>query len=313
MPELSIIIPVYVDTYLRRCIDSVLCQTFQNFELLLIDDGSPNTSPAICDEYAAKDSRVRVIHKPNGGLCSALNTGLDNVTGKWVAFIDNDDWISPEMYQSLFDNVKDETTDIVYSDFSFILKDGEQCYHTYETGTNNVETIHNMLLNGYGGLRWHMIFRKSLLDIDKLRIPKLSVCEDVWYVYQLFLKARGVVKVSKALYHYNMVNSESITFHRAPEFDDDYIWCWEYLRKKMQDAGVWEDLKDGVIWRVQLLKSDWVLLPEKYRQYHQTWPESKRYTLSNPFLHKKMKIAMWMLDHHINFLLRIASKIMHKK
>ena len=301
MPELSVIIPVYVDTYLRRCIDSVLNQSFQDFELLLIDDGSPNTSPAICDEYASKDSRVRVIHKPNGGLCSALNTGLDNVTGKWVAFIDNDDWISPEMYQSLMDGAKTADTDIVYCDFAFIFENVEQKYNTFSIGNTRVETLNNMLLDGYGGLRWHMIFRKSLLDIDNLRIPMLSVCEDTWYVFQLFLKARSICKVNGAFYHYNRVNEQATTLpgHFVPNYDEHYLWVWEQLKQVFVEAGYWNKLRYGVYWRVQLLKSNWILRPDRYKIYHKTWPEGDKYMLSNPFLHQKMKIAMWLLNHYI--------------
>ena len=92
-PKISVIVPVYnVEKYLPRCIDSILSQTFTDFELLLIDDGSPDNCGKICDEYAAKDSRVRVFHKPNGGVSSARNLGLDNARGEWIAFIDSDDF-----------------------------------------------------------------------------------------------------------------------------------------------------------------------------------------------------------------------------
>ena len=94
IPKISVIIPVYnAEKYLYRCIDSVLVQTFTNWELLLIDDGSKDSSGVICDEYAAKDARVRVFHKENGGVSSARNLGLDNARGEWVAFVDSDDYI----------------------------------------------------------------------------------------------------------------------------------------------------------------------------------------------------------------------------
>ena len=96
-PIISVIVPVYnVEQYLPRCIDSILAQTFTDFELLLIDDGSKDKSGAICDAYARKDPRIRVFHKPNGGVSSARNMGLDNAKGEWIAFVDSDDWVNED-------------------------------------------------------------------------------------------------------------------------------------------------------------------------------------------------------------------------
>ena len=100
-PKISVIIPVYnAESTLRRCVDSVLAQTFTDFECLLIDDGSKDRSGAICDEYAARDSRIRAFHKENGGVSSARNLGLDNATGEWIAFVDSDDWAGEKYLES---------------------------------------------------------------------------------------------------------------------------------------------------------------------------------------------------------------------
>ncbi|MGN0202626.1 MAG: glycosyltransferase family 2 protein, partial [Candidatus Cryptobacteroides sp.] len=102
-PKISVIVPVYnAESTIRRCVDSILAQTFTDFECLLIDDGSKDRSGEICDEYAAKDSRVRVFHKENGGVSSARNVGLDNAKGEWVTFVDSDDWID-SYYLSSFE------------------------------------------------------------------------------------------------------------------------------------------------------------------------------------------------------------------
>lgn len=105
MPLFSIIIPVYnVEKYLNKCVDSVLNQTFTDFEVILVDDGSTDNCPAICDSYAEKDKRVKVIHKPNGGLINARKSGLEIADGNYIGFVDSDDWIEPEMYE-LFANM----------------------------------------------------------------------------------------------------------------------------------------------------------------------------------------------------------------
>lgn len=100
MPKVSIIVPVYnAEKYLRECVESVLCQTLSDIELILVDDGSTDSSPTLCDQYAAQDRRVKVIHKPNGRAASARNAGLRVASGEYVAFVDADDWISPDMYE----------------------------------------------------------------------------------------------------------------------------------------------------------------------------------------------------------------------
>ena len=110
MPKISVIVPVYnVEKYLHRCINSILAQTFTDFELLLIDDGSKDNSGAICDEYATRDSRVRVFHKENGGASSARNQGLDNASGEWIAFVDSDDYVLHDFMETYMMMCKDYT------------------------------------------------------------------------------------------------------------------------------------------------------------------------------------------------------------
>ena len=112
--KLSIIVPVYnVEPYLRRCIDSILAQTFTDFELILVDDGSPDNCPAICDEYAEKDPRIVVIHKQNGGLSDARNAGLDIARGEYIGFVDSDDYIDAEMYEKMYNAAIMHNSDIV--------------------------------------------------------------------------------------------------------------------------------------------------------------------------------------------------------
>ena len=130
---ISVIVPVYnVEPYLRKCVDSILAQSYSNLEVILVDDGSPDGCGAICDEYAAKDARVRVIHKPNGGISDARNAGLDIMTGDYVTFVDSDDWIDEQHLSSLYALVKGGA-DIAVSDVRRILTDEtEICRFVYE-------------------------------------------------------------------------------------------------------------------------------------------------------------------------------------
>ena len=118
VPKVSVIVPVYnAEKYLHRCVNSLLGQSYSNFELLLIDDGSPDNSSNICDHYALKDSRIRVFHKDNGGVASARQCGLDNAVGEYIIHCDPDDWVEGDMLWELYNKARDENADLVICDF----------------------------------------------------------------------------------------------------------------------------------------------------------------------------------------------------
>ena len=124
MPKISIIVPVYnVEQYINRCIDSLLGQTLKDIEIILVDDGSPDQCPQICDEYARKDSRIKVIHKKNNGLGYARNSGLELATGEYIAFVDSDDYVNINMYEKLYNETINNNFDIVYCGFIVENKD----------------------------------------------------------------------------------------------------------------------------------------------------------------------------------------------
>lgn len=123
---LSIIVPAYkVEKYLPKCIDSILAQTFRDFELILVDDGSPDNCPAICDEYAAKDSRIAVIHQPNAGVSAARNAGLKRARGRYIGFVDPDDWTAPEMYEEMIAAMQRGGTGMAICGYEYYSEDGQ--------------------------------------------------------------------------------------------------------------------------------------------------------------------------------------------
>ena len=126
-PKVSILVPIYnVEKYLSRCIESVLSQDFRDYELILVDDGSPDRCPQICDEYAKKDSRIKVIHKKNGGLSDARNIGLDIATGEYVMFIDSDDFVDIDMMESMMNNMIDNNVDLVVCNIKYVIIEGRK-------------------------------------------------------------------------------------------------------------------------------------------------------------------------------------------
>ena len=143
MPKISIIVPVYKsELYLNRCIDSILNQSYADIELLLIDDGSPDLCPKICDEYAAKDKRIKVIHKTNGGVAVARNTGLEIASGEYITFVDSDDWIEQNMYQSMMEIAAHYNCDAVMCDCVKDFDDHSEIYsHDIRDGFYNSEQL----------------------------------------------------------------------------------------------------------------------------------------------------------------------------
>ena len=151
MCKVSIIVPVYnVDKFLHKCVDSILAQTLTDFELLLVDDGSKDNSGLICDKYAAKDSRVRVFHKENGGVSSARNLGLENAQGDWIIFIDSDDWIEPNMLKDIYEKAILEHADLVYCDLRMIFNNHTEILHIAEYNTNKTKMLNNFIKSTFG-------------------------------------------------------------------------------------------------------------------------------------------------------------------
>ena len=161
-PLISIIVPVYdVEPYLRKCIDSILIQSYRDLEIILVDDGSPDNCGAICDEYAEKDKRIKVIHKKNGGLSDARNAGLDIATGEYIGFVDSDDWVMPDMYEYLYKAVKEYDADMSvcgYYDYWGKTISGRYCQdiQVYK----GQEGIKALLDLKFGNYVWNKLYKR---------------------------------------------------------------------------------------------------------------------------------------------------------
>ncbi len=212
-PLISVIVPVYnTEKYLQRCIDSILGQSFTDFELLLIDDGSTDGSGAICDTYAAKDSRVRVFHKENGGVSSARNIGLDNALGEWITFVDSDDELLPDGLQTMLDGVTPDL-DMVMCGYVEYDTNGAVLEH------ERVEKVYNLskkdsvlwLYNGLGevyfyfGYPFARLFRRSQIEAHSLRFDtSIAIKEDTLFVMQYICRGNGHTRMNaKPVYRYN--------------------------------------------------------------------------------------------------------------
>ena len=204
-PSVSIIVPVYsVEPYLRKCIDSIIKQTYKNLEIILVDDGSPDSCGDICDEYAARDERIIVIHKQNGGLSDARNAGLDVAKGDYVQFVDSDDWIEKDCCETAIQKASIFHADIVCFGYLESFPSGRDVKHVVESsGERNKLELVKELVSGEGVIRdyvWNKLFRRNLLD--GIRFPKGRCFEDMDVTYKLFHRAYKIYTVNTIFYHY---------------------------------------------------------------------------------------------------------------
>lgn len=205
-PKISVIVPIYkVEAYLRQCLDTIVGQTYKNLEIILVDDGSPDGCPVICDEYAARDNRIKVIHQKNGGLSAARNAGLDVATGEYIAFVDSDDWVNTEMYERLNDVATSTNADIVTC--------GIVCCNGIDqkgTSANDYHIIKwkrdkalGYLPNPTYNIRfevWNKLFKRSV--IKKTRFKVGQIYEDVYFDRNVFFEASRIVTLNADLYYY---------------------------------------------------------------------------------------------------------------
>ena len=216
MPTISVIVPVYkVEPYLHRCVDSILAQTFEDFELILVDDGSPDNCPTICDEYAAKDSRVVVIHQENGGLSAARNAGIDwafaHSDSQWLTFVDSDDWVHCEMLQVTYSAAIQYGSGVVVAGIDAVTSyDSNNPYiqlQDIETITCTPDEFYSIhFVNPVAACM--KLYSKNCFH--ELRFPLSRLHEDAFTTYKALFKAQKITALSCPMYYY-FFNPNSIT------------------------------------------------------------------------------------------------------
>lgn len=252
---ISVIIPVYnVELYLRKCIDSVLSQTLRQIEVIIVDDGSPDGSPAICDEYARKDERVKVIHKKNEGAGIARNSGIEVATGEYITFLDSDDYLSDNTLEVLYTYAKNNNLDIIraarnrfYEEGKFshsinnskikiyeekkILNKIALCYFSQPNGSS--DDALNLEGPPWGALYHHNLFKQWGLRFVSERT---ILSEDFIFNYECTRHADRVGKITDTLYHYR-INPKSLTKTPRKDCLIRAIHCSQYLEKRFKKDG----------------------------------------------------------------------------
>lgn len=243
-PLISIIVPVYkAEAYLHRCVDSILSQTFHSFEVLLIDDGSPDKSGEICDEYAMKDNRVRVFHKENGGVSSTRQYGIDNAWGEYTIHVDPDDWIESNMLEELYVKAKEDDADMVICDFYDEQKKG-QIYRKQEPAKLDYRTVFKEFFQKLHCSCCNKLIRRTCYSRYNIRFPnEMNLWEDGYVMFSLTMNPIKISYLPKAFYHYdNFTNCNSIV--RKPTVRDleSMKYLISYLETKIDINLYYNDL-----------------------------------------------------------------------
>lgn len=237
MLEISVIVPVYkAEQYLERCVESILKQTYQNFELILVDDGSPDNSPAMCDKWAEKDDRIRVIHKKNGGASSARNIGIRVAKGNWIAFVDSDDWLNENALKTLYELANGYNVPMAIGGMRVV----QEYTDKYTVAKQGVTVLsHTDLMNRFFRLNGEpdthsvcgAIIQRDILKGYAFIEGKMN--EDVETCYYLARKCNAAVYTDAPLYNY-FKNTEGVTNSRFSKKKLDLIDIWDIIQEQVK-------------------------------------------------------------------------------
>ena len=218
-PIVSIIVPVYkVELYLHRCVRSILAQTYAHWELILVDDGSPDACPQICDEYADTDQRIRVVHKNNGGLSDARNCGLDMATGEYVMFVDSDDYIHPKMLEAMVGHALSNDADLVQCRY---IRGTEERFPDVKEGRVHYFDNHTIFASAMQQVTsWAKLCRRSLWE--GIRMPVGQIHEDEATTWKIYYRSSMIVAL-EAPYYYYYVNPTGIMSTEGRRFNPIFV------------------------------------------------------------------------------------------
>ena len=307
MPGLSVIVPVYkVEKYLARMIESLQNQTIRDLQIILVDDGSPDRSGAICDEYATKDDRIAVLHKQNSGVGAARNDGLDMATGEWVVFCDSDDWVEPDAFERIIAAGEKAGADVVFGDANLVFEDRvrEAQFYKHEFVTDDRRRINELIAAdfsraycfdppeggpafGYGG-PWNKLVRRQLLLDHNIRfdLRLKGIFDDLLYTAYIFAAARRIAYVHVPVYNYRQLGS-SITHSYKDDLlqiNEAIFTAWrEFMDRYGTDGQFEKPFYANVLRRFKSTLGLYFFSPMNQKSFRQQCGELKALMVSEPY------------------------------
>lgn len=301
--KISIIIPVYkVEKYLDKCVESVVGQTYKNLEIILVDDGSPDNCPVMCDEWAQKDSRIKVIHKQNGGLSSARNVGLDACTGDYIGFVDSDDWIEPDMYEYLLNIGTKNNADVSRCEFVIEAKNSDSTVDSQNDSELKVvsgdELIIELVNGDYNeGIMCNKLYKRRLFD--SVRFKEGITIEDCLANYYIYKQQVTLVSSFAVKYHY-LQRGDSITGTAFSEKSFDILKVHnEITNSEINNPATYPYcLKTYIRYNIIYLRTCIAYERKFYRDDMRN--EVKKYSsaiLHSPICDKKLKFRVFLITY----------------
>lgn len=304
MAKVSVIVPIYkVEKYIKKCVDSLVEQTLPDIEIILVDDGSPDDCGTICDTYAKRDLRIKVIHKANEGLSEARNIGIKAATSEYIGFVDGDDYVAPDMYEVLYKNITEQNADVAVCGLYDCYKDRKV---TQYSGQGEFLILNNKEALGAAleGVKFSVnavnkLYKKSLFDGIKFPAGRLS--EDAFTIPRVLASATTVVFESSPKYYY-MHRGESITTSAFKRQDFDVVSAYEQnleLVKKFF-AGLTKQAEFRLLWAYTYVFDKMILSEnlkdvQSYEEVLKKLRENTPKMLINPYFSIKRKVAMIVL------------------
>lgn len=260
--KVSIVVPVYkVEKYLERCVDSIINQTYRNLEIILVDDGSPDSCPAMCDKFAEKDSRIIVIHKENGGLSDARNAGLDIARGEYIGFVDSDDYIAPTMYEVLMKRIVSDKSDLAVCEYVRVYDSGEQLKNKqwHQKAHNKCYTsnefIADLFIHNSGAyvVTVNKLYNREIFRT--LRFPFGKQHEDEFIIHRVIAQCKNISYIEDELYYYRQREGSIMnrTFNvRNLDYGDALIDRYHFTKRNK-----YEEWKNDTVCRLSSQLEKW--------------------------------------------------------
>lgn len=295
--KISIILPVYnAKDSVRRMLDCIKRQTLNEYEVLMINDGSTDVSGEILDEYACADARFKVFHKPNGGVSSARQLGLEKAQGEYVIHADSDDWLEPTMFEELYDKAKSENADVVICDFYSNTDTAQQYVVQRPSSTEGQSVMRDLFQQLHGSCCNKLVKRVCYKKVGARFFPGIDYCEDLFFWYQLFSHPNvKVAYLPKAFYHYYC----PITHHSIMgAYSKKFLTMGEKLVEKMEEVLPSSETKDEAIRRFKISQKCGAFEHPIYtaQEYYAIYPECNKY-MYGAQTSKINGILVWLSFH----------------
>lgn len=255
-PLISVLVPIYrIDRYLGICVESLLNQTYKKLEIILVDDGSPDRCPEICDLYASKDERIKVIHKENGGLVSARKAALMVARGSYIGYVDGDDWVGPGFYHSLYSSIKESDADIAIAGFSRdLFSSTKNILNAIPSGVYEGETLDaikkqmiadgDFYRHGITTYLWNKLFKREVIEQYQMAMDnRITIGEDAATVYPTIMASKKIVITDNCAYHYRQ--REDSMLKTATNHNNEYLkvmYLHDYMKQSLKEWSEQYDL-----------------------------------------------------------------------